>query len=72
MPLMLDRELQLGADTVVRRDQQRIGEPRRAQIEEAAESAEVRVRARPPRRAGEGAMARTSALPLAIETPASA
>ena len=50
VPATVDRELQLGADAVVRRDQQRIGEPRRLQIEEPAEPAQIGIRARAPRR----------------------
>ncbi len=49
----IDGELQLGADAVIGRDQQRIGKARRLQIEEAAEAAERRVRPRPRRRLGE-------------------
>ena len=49
VPVVLDRELELGADAVVRRDQQRIGEARRLQIEEAAEAAEIGIGARAAR-----------------------
>ena len=50
----LDRELQLGADAVIGRDQQGIGVASRLEIEEAAESPELRIRTRTRRRAGEG------------------
>ena len=51
----LDRQLELGADAVVGGDQQRIGVARRLQVEEAAEAAELRIRARPSRRSGKRA-----------------
>ena len=68
----LDRELELGADAVVRGDQQGIAIARRLEIEEAAKAASS---ASAPGRAVErasGPMAFTSALPASIETPASA
>ncbi len=49
-----DRELELGADAVVGRDQQRVAIARRLEVEQAAEAAKLRVRARPRGRAGEG------------------
>ena len=49
----IDRELQLGADAVVGGDEQRVVEPGRLQVEEAAESAEVGVGAGATRRTGE-------------------
>jgi hypothetical protein len=45
--------LQLGADAIGGRDQQRILIARRTQIEEAAEAAEVRIRAGAAGRLGE-------------------
>ena len=48
-----DRELQLGAHAIVRRDEQRIVEPRRFQVEKAAETAEVGIGAGAARCAGE-------------------
>ena len=51
----LDRQLELGADAVVGRDQQRVGIARRLEVEQAAESAELGVRAGPRGRAGERA-----------------
>ena len=45
----LDRELDLGADAVIRRNKDRIDETRRLEIEKAAEAADLRVGARPPR-----------------------
>ena len=47
VPIMLDRELDLGADAVVGGDQQRVGIARRAWIEEAAEAAELGIGAGP-------------------------
>jgi len=55
MPTPFDRQLQLGADTVIGRDQQRIDEPCRLQVEKPAKSAKVCVGPRPPRRFGERA-----------------
>ena len=55
MAVMLDRELQLGADAVIGRDQQRIGKTGGLQIEETTKAAQVRIRARPSRRLGERA-----------------
>jgi hypothetical protein len=46
-------ELELGADAVIGRDQQRIAIARRLEVEEAAEPAQSRVRPRPRRRFGE-------------------
>ena len=48
--LRVDGELELGADAVGRGDQQRVLETRRLQIEQAAEAAEIGVRARTRRR----------------------
>ena len=53
MAAAVDGELELGADAVIGGDQQRIAIARRLEIEEAAEAAERRVRARPRRRLGE-------------------
>ena len=72
MTAALDRELQLGADAVIGGDQQRIAIARRLEVEKAAESAELGVRARPRGRPASGPIALTSALPAAIDTPASA
>jgi len=41
----LNSESQLGADAIGRRHENRIGEPRRRQIKQAAEAAEIGVRA---------------------------
>ena len=68
----LDRQLQLGADAVVRGDQQRIRVAGRLQVEETAEAAELGIG---PGRAvdrASGPMVFTSALPASIDTPASA
>ena len=43
---VIDRELELGADAVVGRNQQRVGIARRLRIEEPAEAADLGVRAR--------------------------
>ncbi len=43
----LDRDLDLGADAVGRGDQDRIGEAGRLEIEQAAEAADLGIRARP-------------------------
>ena len=43
----LDRDLDLGADAVGRRHQNRVLETRRLEVEQAAESADFGVRARP-------------------------
>ena len=72
MPPGFDRELELGADAVVGRDQQRIAIAGRLQVEEAAEAAELGIRARPRVERASGPIAFTSALPASIETPASA
>jgi hypothetical protein len=70
--IMVDGEAELGADAVGGRDQQRIRVAGGARIEKAP---------KPPRSAAapgravsraSGAMARTSALPAAMSTPASA
>src|SRR3546814_7582088 len=53
VPSRIDRELELGTDPVVRGDEQRVAEPRRLQVEEAAEAAEIGVGARPARRTGQ-------------------
>ena len=69
--IAVDRELELGADAVVGRDQQRIVEARRLEIEEAAEAAQLGIGA--GARGSLSPAARspcTSALPAAIETPA--
>ena len=69
--VVIDRELELGADAVIGRDQQRIAIARRLEVEEAAEAAERRRRRRAARSPWPaGAIALTSALPAAIETPA--
>ena len=47
----LDRELDLGADAVGGRDQHRIGKARALEVEQAAEAADLGVRAEPPGRA---------------------
>ena len=47
----LDRDSELGADPVVGRDQHGIDEARGLQVEQAAETADLGVRARPTRRA---------------------
>ena len=52
-----DRKFQLGADPIIRRDEQRIVEPRRLQVEKAAEAAQVGVGAGAPcrsRQRGDG------------------
>ncbi len=49
----LDGDLHLGADAVVGGDQDRIDEARRLEVEQAAESAELRIRPRPAGRARE-------------------
>ncbi len=55
VPPALDRELELGADAVVGGDEQRIAIAGRLEIEDAAESAQIGIGARPPRRAREWA-----------------
>ena len=52
MTVMLDRQFQLGADAVIGRDQQRIGEARRLQVEETTKAAQIGVGARPACRLG--------------------
>ena len=47
----LDSDLDLGADAVIGRNQDRVLEPGGLQIEQSAEPADLRIRARPPRRA---------------------
>ena len=49
----LDGDLELGADAVGGRDQDRIAEARRLEVEEAAEAADLGVGPRPPSRAHE-------------------
>ncbi len=71
VPVVVDRELELGADAVVAGDQQRIVVARRLRIEETAEAADLARR----RRGGavaltSGPIALTSALPASIDTPA--
>ena len=51
----LDRDLDLGADAVVGRDQDRVDKPRRLEIEQPAESAKLRARPGTARGPGEGA-----------------
>ena len=51
VPVVIDRQLQLGADAIVRGDQQGVLEPGRLGIEESAESAELGVRPGPGGRA---------------------
>ena len=53
VPARVDGDLELGADAVVRRDEDRILEAGAFQIEQAAEAAEVRVGAGPARRFGQ-------------------
>src|SRR3546814_1528898 len=48
-----DREFQLGADAVVRRNEQGVVEPRRLQVEETAKTAQVGVGTGTARRTGE-------------------
>jgi hypothetical protein len=72
MAVALDRQLELGADAVVRRDQQRIAIARGLRSKKppkppSSAAAPGRAVAR-----ASGAIAFTSALPAAIETPASA
>lgn len=50
MQAAVDRELDLGADAVIRGNEDRIDEAGRLQIEEAAETADFRIGAWPPRR----------------------
>ena len=52
--IALDRELDLRAHTVIRRNKNRIDESRRLEIEKAAETADFRIGPRPPRRAHQG------------------
>ena len=47
----LDRDLHLRADAVIRGDENRIDEARGFQVEQAAEAADLRIRAGPARRA---------------------
>jgi hypothetical protein len=49
MPPAVDREFQLGADAIIRRHQQRIGEPGGFQIEKASKSAQFCIGARASR-----------------------
>ncbi len=49
MPPAVDRDLELCADAVVGRDQDRIAKSGGLQVEQPAEPAQVRIRARPPR-----------------------
>src|SRR3546814_4300249 len=49
VPIMVDREFELGADAVIGGDEQRIGETRGLEIEQAAETAQNGVGAGPAR-----------------------
>ena len=51
----LDGDLDLGADAVVGRDQDRVDEARRLEVEQAAEAADLGIGAGPARRADESA-----------------
>jgi len=54
VPSGLDRDPELGADAVRRRQQQRIAVARRPQVEQPGEAAESGLGARPAGRCGEG------------------
>jgi hypothetical protein len=66
----VDRELELGADAVVARDQQRILVTSGLGIEKPAEPTDLAVRTVRIVALTSGPMAFTSALPASIETPA--
>ena len=53
MPARIDGDLELRADAVVRRDEDRIAKTGAFQIEQAAEAAEIHVGSGPARRFGE-------------------
>src|SRR5205085_5572677 len=55
VPPGFDRELELGPDPVVGRDQQRIAVAGRLEVEKTAKTAQLGVRARPGSRARQGA-----------------
>ena len=68
----LDRDLDLGADAIGRRDQDRVGKTGRFEVEKAAEAADLGVR---PGRAvlrRSGLIKSTMRLPASISTPAAA
>ena len=69
----LDRDLDLGADAVGRRDQHRVGEAGALEVEQPAEAADLGVGARAARSLRtSGLISSTMRLPASISTPAAA